>query len=71
MSERLVLHTKFAAYLGWSQPFLHRLITGLEPSAPGAVLCNRRENRERFPLARHACASTQSLIRPAGAALLA
>ncbi|MCP3987169.1 MAG: glycosyltransferase family 4 protein [bacterium] len=67
----VVLHAKFAAYLGWSQPFLHRLITGLEPEVPGAVLCNRRENRERFPLARYACTSSQALIRPSGAAILA
>ena len=67
----VVLHAKFAAYLGWSQPFLHRLLAGLEPEVPGAVLCNRRENRERFPLPRYACATSQALIRPAGAALLA
>ncbi|MBW2269951.1 MAG: glycosyltransferase family 4 protein [Deltaproteobacteria bacterium] len=67
----LILHAKFAAYLGWSQPFLHRLLQGLEAEAPGAVLCNRRENRERFQLPRHACVTSQALIRPAGAALVA
>lgn len=67
----VVLHAKFAAYLGWSQPFLHRLLTGLEPDVPGAVLCNRRENRERFPLPRYACSTSQALLRPVGAALVA
>ncbi len=71
MTRGVVLHAKFAAYLAWSQPFLHRLITGLEPEAPGAILCNRREHRERFPLPRYACATTQALLRPAGAALVA
>lgn len=72
MSDQgLVLHAKFAAYLGWSQPFLHRLITGLEAEQPGAVLCNRRENADRFPLPRYVCTTTQALIRPAGAGILA
>lgn len=67
----VVLHAKFAAYLGWSQPFLHSLLSGLESAVPGAVLCNRRENRERFPIHRYACTSSQALFRPAGAAILA
>ncbi|MCP5055391.1 MAG: glycosyltransferase family 4 protein [bacterium] len=70
-ADGVVLHAKFAAYLGWSQPFLHSLLNGLEPKVPGAVLCNRRENRERFPVHRYACASSQALFRPAGAAILA
>lgn len=46
------LQGKFAAYLSWSQPFLHELIRGIEGRGVRCVvLCARTENSDRFPVA--------------------
>jgi len=45
-----VLQCKFAAYLSWSQPFIHHLITGLDPYVRNIIACNRTENLDRFPV---------------------
>jgi glycosyltransferase involved in cell wall biosynthesis len=45
-----VLQSKFAAYLSWSQPFIHHLITGLDPYVRNIIACNRTENLDRFPV---------------------
>lgn len=50
-SARLaVLQSKFAAYLSWSQPFIHHLVTGLDPHVRNIIACNRTENLDRFPV---------------------
>jgi glycosyltransferase involved in cell wall biosynthesis len=50
-SSRLaVLQSKFAAYLSWSQPFIHHLVTGLDPHVRNIIACNRTENLDRFPV---------------------
>lgn|GEM_PF-643302 len=49
--ERLaVLQSKFAAYLSWSQPFIHHLVNGLDPHVRNIIACNRTENLDRFPV---------------------
>lgn len=45
-----VLQSKFAAYLSWSQPFIHHLVTGLDPYVRNIIACNRTENLDRFPV---------------------
>jgi len=45
-----ILQSKFAAYLSWSQPFIHHLLTGLDPYVRNIVACNRTENLDRFPV---------------------
>jgi colanic acid/amylovoran biosynthesis glycosyltransferase len=45
-----VLQSKFAAYLSWSQPFLHHLLTGVGEHVHNVVTCNRTENLARFPV---------------------
>ena len=50
-SARLaVLQSKFAAYLSWSQPFIHHLVTALDPHVRNIIACNRTENLDRFPV---------------------
>jgi hypothetical protein len=47
--ERLtVLQCKFSAYLSWSQPFIHNLVTGVGRYVDNVVVCNRTENLDRF-----------------------
>ena len=51
--ERLsVLQCKFAAYLSWSQPFIHDLVSGVGATVDNVVVCNRTENLDRFPVQR-------------------
>ena len=45
-----VLQSKFAAYLSWSQPFLHHLLAGVGEHVHNVVTCNRTENLDRFPV---------------------
>jgi hypothetical protein len=45
-----ILQSKFAAYLSWSQPFIHHLVMGLDPYVRNIVACNRTENLDRFPV---------------------
>jgi glycosyltransferase involved in cell wall biosynthesis len=45
-----ILQSKFAAYLSWSQPFIHHLLAGLDPYVRNIVACNRTENLDRFPV---------------------
>lgn len=45
-----VIQAKFSAYLSWSQPFLHALLSNLEPQVRNVILCNRTENLDRFPI---------------------
>jgi glycosyltransferase involved in cell wall biosynthesis len=47
-----VLQAKFGAWLAWSQPFIHDLVTGVGRSVDNVVVCNRTENLERFPAPR-------------------
>lgn len=69
--EPRVLHAKFAAYLGWSQPFLHHLVSGLAERHPTAVLTGRRENADRFPLNDYLCVSRKWLVHPSSTGLVA
>ncbi|MCP5055170.1 MAG: glycosyltransferase family 4 protein [bacterium] len=63
--ERLtVLQAKFAAYLSWSQPFLHSLISGLDEHVNNVVLCNRTENLNRFPVPNVERIPTRYLVKP-------
>ena len=64
MHKPRVLHGKFAAYLSPSQPFIHDLVTGLNQHVEGLVLCNRRENLERFPLRNSVQIRTAHLFAP-------
>lgn len=59
-----VLQAKFAAYLSWSQPFLHSLISGLEAHVDNVVLCNRTENLDRFPVPNVERIPTRYLVKP-------
>jgi len=45
-----VLQCKFSAYLSWSQPFIHELLSGVGEHVHNVVLCYRTENLERFPV---------------------
>jgi colanic acid/amylovoran biosynthesis glycosyltransferase len=45
-----ILQSKFAAYLSWSQPFIHHLLTGVGEHVHNVVACNRTENLARFPV---------------------
>ena len=66
-----VLHAKFAAYLGWSQPFIHELVTRLSERFPSAVITGRRENTDRFPIEDYLCVSRKWLVHPSSAWILA
>ncbi|MCP3986889.1 MAG: glycosyltransferase family 4 protein [bacterium] len=59
-----VLQAKFAAYLSWSQPFLHSLISGLGEHVNNVVLCNRTENLNRFPVPNVERLPTRYLVKP-------
>ncbi len=59
-----VLQAKFAAYLSWSQPFLHALISGLDEHVNNVVLCNRTENLNRFPVPNVERVPTRYLVKP-------
>lgn len=45
-----VYQGKLAIYLAWSQPFIYRLLKGLQPHVRQVVLCQRTENLDRFPM---------------------
>jgi len=47
-----VLQCKFSAYLSWSQPFIHDLVTAVGRHVDNVVVCNRTENLDRFPVSR-------------------
>ena len=66
-----VLHAKFASYLGWSQPFIHDLVTGVGQHVRSVVLCNRTENLDRFPIHDVVRCRTRDLVVPALAAFVA
>ncbi len=66
-----VLHGKFAAYLAWSQPFIHHLIVGLERTVDNVVICNRTENLDRFPLPRIQRIDRRYLTEPTRAVVAA
>lgn len=64
-SPRLtVLQAKFAAYLSWSQPFLHALISGLDEHVGNVIICNRTENLDRFPVRSVERIPTRYLVKP-------
>lgn len=69
--EPRIVHAKFAAYLGWSQPFLHHLVEGLNARYPGVVLTGRRENVDRFPLDDYLCVGRKWLVHPSSTWLVA
>lgn len=66
-----VLHGKFAAYLPWSQPFIHALVQGLSAHCTNTVLCNRGENLDRFGGVCLLRARTRDLMTPHRALLIA
>jgi colanic acid/amylovoran biosynthesis glycosyltransferase len=66
-----ILQAKFSTWLGWSQPFLHRFAEGVRRHYRVAVLCQRIENAERFPVESYVCAGSQSLTRPSSASVVA
>jgi glycosyltransferase involved in cell wall biosynthesis len=71
-AQRLtVLQAKFAAWLSWSQPFLHALVSGLDPHVRNVVLCNRTENLKRFPVRHVERLPTRYLVTPRLAVLAA
>ncbi len=59
-----VLQAKFAAYLSWSQPFLHALISGLDEHVGNVIVCNRTENLNRFPVPNVERIPTRYLVKP-------
>ncbi len=59
-----VLQAKFGSWLSWSQPFVHRLVVGLDAHARNIVLCNRTENMHRFPVREICRVPTRYLIDP-------
>lgn len=59
-----VLQAKFAAYLSWSQPFLHALISGLDERVGNVIICNRTENLARFPVRSVERIPTRYLVKP-------
>jgi colanic acid/amylovoran biosynthesis glycosyltransferase len=67
----LVLQAKFSSWLGWSQPFLYRLLQGIRSACRVAVLCQRIENLDRFPIEDYVCASSRALLRPSMASVCA
>ena len=66
-----ILQSKFAAYLSWSQPFIHHLIRGLDPFVNNVIACNRVENLERFPIGDHIRFPNRYLVEPRLAVLAA
>ena len=64
-----VLQGKFAAYLSWSQPFIHQLISALGEKVTNVVVCNRAENLDRFPTENIVRFKTRSLVSPTFALL--
>ena len=66
-----ILHAKFAAYLGWSQPFIHHLVSKIGERCPSAVLTGRIENADRFPVDDFMCVSRKWLAHPASAWVIA
>ena len=59
-----VLQGKFAAYLSWSQPFIHQLISALGEHVTNVVVCNRAENLDRFPTENIVRFKTRYLVNP-------
>jgi glycosyltransferase involved in cell wall biosynthesis len=59
-----VLQAKFAAYLSWSQPFLHVLISRLDPHVRNVILCNQTENLARFPVKHVERFPNRYLVKP-------
>ncbi len=50
---RLVaLQCKFSAWLSWSQPFIHQLVSEVGRHVDNVVVCNRTENLDRFAVER-------------------
>jgi len=66
-----VLQAKFAAYLSWSQPFLHDLVTGVGRHVRNVVVCNRTEHLERFPTPNIVRLKTRFLMNPSFAVMAA
>jgi colanic acid/amylovoran biosynthesis glycosyltransferase len=66
-----VLHAKFQAWLSWSQPFLHDLVTGLDASFRNVVVCTRAENLDRFPVRHLVRLPAHALVQPSHALLAA
>jgi len=67
--ELTTFHGVFPAYLSWSQSFIHRLIDGLEQTGRQVVLCERRENAERFSVERVEQLAARNLADPLSTAL--
>jgi len=59
-----VIQGKFAAYLSWSQPFIHQLISALGEHLTNVVVCNRTENLDRFPTENIVRFKTRYLVNP-------
>ena len=59
-----VLQAKFSAYLSWSQPFLHSLISRLDDHVRNVIVCNRTENLNRFPVNHVERLPTRYLVEP-------
>jgi len=70
-SRPTVLQAKFQAWLSWSQPFLHDLVTGLDASFRNVVVCTRAENLERFPVRHLVRLPAHALVQPSHALLAA
>ena len=59
-----VLQAKFAGYLSWSQPFLHVLLSRLDPHVRNVILCNQTENLARFPVEHVERFPNRYLVKP-------
>lgn len=59
-----VLQAKFSAFLSWSQPFLHALLSRLDGPVRNVVLCERSENLHRFPVRHVERIPTRYLVKP-------
>jgi colanic acid/amylovoran biosynthesis glycosyltransferase len=64
-----ILQGKFAAYLSWSQPFIHQLVRALGEQVRNVVVCNRTENLDRFPTENVVRFKTRYLVTPTFALL--
>lgn len=70
--ERPVIYqAKFQEFLGWSQPFIYRLLKGLEPSFDQVVLTHRAANQRRFPMPKIETLNNLTLLSPYHAHLAA
>jgi len=67
----IVYQAKTAAFLSWSQPFIYRLIKGVETDVQNVIVCQRTENLDRFPVDAFETLSARILMSPTRAFMAA